>query len=121
MEKKKSIIASSLIAGAFIAVSGFAANASSLFSHNSLGTAEELRTNLLTKGEAGLKSLDLKCGGKGKADSTAKKGKEGKCGEGKCGEGKCGNKKTKAIKKGKEGKCGEGKCGDKKTKPKTKG
>ncbi|WP_199141502.1 hypothetical protein [Pedobacter sp. ASV12] len=95
MEKKKSMIASSLIAGAIIAVSGFTASASGLFSHNSLGTAEELRTNLLTKGETGVKSLDLKCGAKGKADSVAKKGKEGKC--------------------------GEGKCGDKKTKPKTKG
>ncbi len=104
MEKKKSILTSTIIAGALIAVSGLSANANGLFDYNSLGSAEELRSNLLNKVSAS-NTLELSCGAKAKTDST-KKGKEGKCGA------------AKSKSKGKDGKCGEGKCGagkDKKT------
>lgn len=103
MEKKKSILNGSLVAGVIIAVSGYSANAARMFNYSNLGTGEEIRTNLLNKGEAG-KSFELKCGEKGKTE-PAKKGKDGKCGEGKCGDKK---KDTKApdTKTGKDGKCG---------------
>lgn len=104
MEKKKSILTSTIIAGAIIAVSGLNANANGLFRYNNLGSGEEVRTNLLKK-VGGANSLELSCGAKSKTDTT-KKGKDGKCGE-----GKCGASKTKAKGKGKDGKCGEGKCG----------
>jgi len=108
MEKKRSIITGSLFAGALMTVTGFTANAGSMFNFNSLGSGEEVRANLLER-ESGARNFELKCGEK-KADSTSmKKGKDGKCGE-----GKCGDKKAKKAKKGKDGKCGEGKCGDSK-------
>jgi uncharacterized low-complexity protein len=104
MEKKKSILNGSLVAGVIIAVSGYTANAAGMFNYNNMGTGEEVRTNLLNKGETG-KNFELKCGEKGKTDTAMKKGKDGKCGEGKCGDKK---KDTKAPgnKKGKDGKCG---------------
>ena len=91
MEKKKSILNGSLIAGAMIAVTSFTANASGIFNYNHLGTGEEVRIGLLKKGDAS-KNLELKCGSKAK-DSSMKKGKDGKCGEGKCGDKKKGMKK----------------------------
>jgi uncharacterized low-complexity protein len=103
MEKKKSILAGSLLTGAIIAVSSFSANAAGMFNYNNLGTGHEVRTNLLRR-ENSSKNFELKCGEKGKTDSTmAKKGKDGKCGEGKCGDNK------KPMKKGKDGKCGANK------------
>lgn len=114
--KKKSLITGSMIAGALFATANLNANAVDLFRFSNLGSGEEVRSQLLG---GAAKALELKCGEKGKADSTAaKKGKDGKCGEGKCGEGKCGgakkagDKKDTARKKGKDGKCGEGKCGN---------
>jgi len=116
--KKKSLITGSMIAGALFATANLNANAADLFRFSNLGTGEEVRSQLLGSSSNAL-HLELKCGEKGKADSTAaKKGKDGKCGEGKCGEGKCGgakkagDKKDSAKKKGKDGKCGEGKCGN---------
>lgn len=94
MEKKtKSILASTLIAGALFAATGSNANP---FSYNTLGTGEEVRTNLLSR-ESNNRSLELACGAKSKstAQSTAKKGKDGKCGEGKCGEKKSTRKSSK--------------------------
>lgn len=105
MANKKSIIKGSLVASAMLAVSSFSANAS-IFRFNSLGSGEEVRT-ILSGSNHSAKNLDLKCGEKGKSDSTAMKGKDGKCGEGKCGDKK--DKKAKKMKKGKEGKCGEDK------------
>jgi uncharacterized low-complexity protein len=99
--KTKSILTSTLIAGALFAATSSNANP---FHYNTLGTGEDIRANLLSrKGSA--KNLELKCGEKSKTDSTstAKKGKDGKCGEGKCGEkkGKGINGSTgKAKKKG---------------------
>ncbi|WP_026769159.1 hypothetical protein [Asinibacterium sp. OR53] len=93
MEKKRNIVAGSILAGAMIAVSGIAANAAGTFHYNNMGSGEAVRGNLLSR-TAVSRSLELKCGEKGKADSTmGKKGKDGKCGEGKCGEGKCGGHK----------------------------
>ncbi|MDE3234474.1 MAG: hypothetical protein KGO81_00870 [Bacteroidota bacterium] len=100
MEKGKKIIGRSILAATVLAVSGFTANAASLFNYNNMGTGEEVRTSLLNTNSS--KSFELKCGGKAKADTTAKKGKDGKCGEGKCGGSK---------KKGKDGKCGANKKG----------
>jgi len=113
MKNKKNMLTSTIIAGAMIAVSGLGAKASGLFSYNNLGSAEEVRSNLLNH-NSGANTLELSCGAKAKTDST-KKGKDGKCGE-----GKCGGSKTKAkSKKGKDGKCGEGKCGAGKNKKAT--
>ena len=111
--KKKSLITGSMIAGALFATANLNANAADLFRFSNLGTGEEVRSQLLG-GAANALHLELKCGEKGKADSTAaKKGKDGKCGEGKCGEAKkAGDKKDTSKKKGKDGKCGEGKCGN---------
>ena len=107
MEKKKSMLTSTILAGALIAVSSLSANANSMFRYNNLGSAEEVRTNL-SKTTGGANSLELSCGATSKTDST-KTGKDGKCGATKTKDGKCGATKTKA--KGKDGKCGEGKCG----------
>lgn len=118
----------SLLATGVLAMSavGVSANSIDLFETNDLGSAGELRAELLgTEVPSGFLNnadVELKCG-------------EGKCGEGKCGEAKDGDKKSdekaekskdakKADKKGevkedvkKEGKsseqkCGEGKCGE---------
>jgi uncharacterized low-complexity protein len=110
MEKKRNIVAGSILAGAMIAVSGMAANAAGTFHYNNMGSGETVRGNLLSR-TAVNRSLELKCGEKGKADSTMKKGKDGKCGEGKCGEGKCGGHK-------KDGKKTD-KTKDKSSKPKS--
>ncbi|MGB0404458.1 MAG: hypothetical protein ACPGEG_10200 [Salibacteraceae bacterium] len=117
----------SLLATGVLAVSAVGASASSidLFETSDLGSAGELRAELLgteiPTGFLNNTDVELKCG-------------EGKCGEGKCGEAKDGEKKedakeakTKETKKATkadvkkeskdtehkcgEGKCGEGKCG----------
>lgn len=105
MEKRNVLGKTSVVAGALIAIAGLTANASGLISFNKLGSGEEVRTRLQENNSS--KSMELACGGKSKTDSTAKKGKDGKCGEGKCG----GAKSDSTGKKGKDGKCGEGKCG----------
>lgn len=102
MENKKSILAGSLIASAFIGLSNINVNASTLTNYSSLGSGAEVRSNLLSGASSALKVLELKCG-----DSAKTKHSKGK--DGKCGEGKCGDKKHEG--KGKDGKCGEGKCG----------
>ncbi len=86
MEKKKSIISGSILAGALLAVSGLTANATGLVNYRNLGTGEAVRTNLLTQNGVS-RNFELKCGASHKTDSTTttKKGKDGKCGEGKCG------------------------------------
>lgn len=134
-EKKitKKLAALSKGALAILAV-GVSANSVDLFETNDLGTAGELRVQLLgdivPTGFMNNADVELKCG-------------EGKCGEGKCGEGKDKAEKkddkksddkseakteTKEDKKAEkkseakedkateakcgEGKCGEGKCGE---------
>lgn len=110
MEKRIVSGKSTLVAGALIAIAGLTANASGLISFNKLGSGEEVRARLLENKNS--KAMELACGGKSKTDTTAKKGKDGKCGEGKCG----GAKTDSTGKKGKDGKCGEGKCGSTKKK-----
>jgi len=109
MEKKKSIITSSLIASAIVACSSFTINAAEVFHHNNLGSGEEIRTTL-SKEPNGSRSLELNYGARstGSSDTTKNK-KDHKCGK----DHKC-SKDHKCGKKGKDGKCGEGKCGDKK-------
>ena len=129
--KKLAAVAASALA---ISAVGVSANSVDLFETSDLGTAGELRVQLLgdivPTGFMNNADVELKCG-------------EGKCGEGKCGEGKCGEGKDKAEKKddkksddksevkpetkedkkaekkseakedkGTEAKCGEGKCGE---------
>ena len=89
MEKRTSIIKGSILAGALLAVSGFSANATTLVNYRNLGNGEAVRTNLLSQNGFS-RNFELKCGASHKTDSTstAKKGKDGKCGEGKCGASK---------------------------------
>lgn len=129
-KKKKHLLTGTLIAGAVIGTAGLSANTNSLFAFDELGSGSEIRTTLATQSisdDAGVYSLEMKCGEESKKTKKAKKtddkSKEAKCGEGKCGEGKCGtdkkDSKTKDAKaedkksedKTKEAKCGEGKCG----------
>lgn len=95
--KAKSILAGTLIAGSLLAAASSNANP---FHYQALGSAIELRTQLLGTAYSN-PSPELTCGAKGKSDSasTAKKGKDGKCGEGKCG----GKKKTTTAKTQKKG------------------
>ena len=122
MENKNIKKASVLAVGA-LALGSVNANATELFNAEDLGSAFEVRTNLIEQNSvistnALEAAIELKCGEKS-AKST----------EHKCGEGKCGEKKKEAAKeKAKEHKCGEGKCGEKgkgevkaKAKAKTKG
>lgn len=82
-----------VVLGAAFALTGAAAQASTLFHAADLGAGYMLAA----AGDA--KKAEHACGeGKCGAD---KKAAEGKCGEAKCG----------ADKKAPEGKCGEGKCG----------
>lgn len=101
MEKKKSIITSSLIASAIVACASFTTNAAEVFHYNNLGSGEEIRTNLLEKTGSNHR-LELTCS-TGSQSGTHKNKKEHKCGkkdkDGKCGEGKCGDKKKEADKK----------------------
>tara|TARA_B100000508_G_scaffold140310_1_gene140931 strand:+ start:8585 stop:8971 length:387 start_codon:yes stop_codon:yes gene_type:complete len=127
MEKDKRISKklAALATGALaISAAGANANGVDLFEVNDLGTAGELRSQLLTESPSGFVSnseVELKCG-------------EGKDGEAKCGEGKAekaeekkseakedkkAEKKEEKATEGKatehkcgEGKCGEGKCGE---------
>lgn len=108
MEKKKSIIASSLIASAIVACSSFTTNAAEVFLHRNLGSGGEIRTNLSREAN-GSRNLELNCGAKTDGSDKTKTEKDGKCGK----DHKHG-KDHKCGKKGKDGKCGEGKCGDKK-------
>lgn len=120
IKKNLAVLATGALA---VSAVGANANAIDLFETNDLGTAGELRSQLLgdlvPTGFINNADVELKCG-------------EGKCGEGKCGEEKKDtdkkdtDKKTteksdkKAEKKeekateGKSGehKCGEGKCGE---------
>lgn len=93
-----------------MSVSALAANAAaSLNTYSSLGTASEVRAELLSNNVVD-KAFELKCG----KDST--KTKDGKCGA-KTKDGKCGAKGKKGAKaKTKDAKCGEGKCGGDKKK-----
>jgi len=104
MENKKSILAGSLIASAFIGLSNINANASALSNYSSLGSGAEVRSSLLNEASSALKAIELKCADSAKTKHA--KGKDGKCGEGKCGDKKkdasCGDKKKDAS------------CGDKK-------
>lgn len=107
----KSILGTTALAGSMFVTS---ANATSLFDFNFLGTAGEVRTELVAKSMG----LDLSCGDKA---ATEAKSKDAKCGEGKCGDKKSEKKTDKKAKskkeaKSKDAKCGEGKCGDKKVK-----
>lgn len=109
----KSVLGTTILASSMFVSS---ANATSLFDFDFLGSAGEVRNELVAKS----KGLDLTCGDKN-ADS---KTKDAKCGEGKCGDKKDAKKEDKktdkkATVKKKEGKskdakCGEGKCGDSK-------
>ncbi|MEY5048266.1 MAG: hypothetical protein RLZZ175_1625 [Bacteroidota bacterium] len=104
----KSVLGTTILASSMFVSS---ANATSLFDFDFLGSAGEVRNELVAKS----KGLDLTCGDKN-ADS---KTKDAKCGEGKCGDKKDAKKDDKKADKKKEGKakdakCGEGKCGDKK-------
>jgi uncharacterized low-complexity protein len=93
--KKKSLLTGSLIAGALFATTSLTATASDLFRFENLGAADVVRANLLPSNANAFANLELKCGEKGKSDSTmSKKGKDGKCGEGKCGEKKKDMKKS---------------------------
>jgi uncharacterized low-complexity protein len=94
--RKKSFLASSVITSAIIAATSFNAGASGLFQYDNLGSGQAIRANLLQTMNNN-RNLELKCGEKGKTDSTTvKKGKDGKCGE-----GKCGGSKAKTTKKSK--------------------
>lgn len=98
METRKNILGGSLIAAALLAAGSINAQASVSNGYGRLGSATELRAQ--ASGEnAGTSSLELKCGAKHQAaeKTTAKKGKDGKCGEGKCG----GSKKASSAPKAK--------------------
>lgn len=83
----KALFTGSLLAGALLSFSALqAAPAESLFNFNSLGNGASVRTALTGGNSAAAGALELKCGAH-KADSTAKKTTEHKCGEGKCGGG----------------------------------
>ncbi len=110
MEKKKTILAGSVIAGAILGLSNITANATSLTSYSTLGSGAEVRSELLNTPSA-TNAFELACGAKAK---DAKCGDKTKAKDGKCGEGKCGDKKKDGKGKSKDGKCGEGKCGEKK-------
>jgi len=102
----KSILGTTVLASSMFVSS---ANATSLFDFDFLGSAGEVRNELVAKS----KGLDLTCGDKNADTKT----KDAKCGEGKCGdkkEVKKENKKTdkKAAKK-KEAKSKDAKCGNK--------
>ncbi len=102
MEKKKSILVGTILAGAVISVSGLTAGATGLFNYSNLGTADEIRSTITGSRIVGNKSIDLKCGNNEADSASVKTDKECKCDKGKCSEDKCG-----------EGKCGKGKCGKK--------
>lgn len=121
--RKKTILAGTLIASAILGGANLNASESSLFSYNELGSGSEVRTTLVSNSinaQAGILSFDMKCGAdekksdKKEADS---KSSEAKCGEGKCGEGSSEKKAQttsdkKSESKSKDAKCGEGKCGN---------
>lgn len=107
----KSVLGTSILASTLLFNS---VSASSLFDFEFIGSAGEMRSEVLSK----TKNLDLSCGEKAKED----KSKDHKCGEGKCGEKKDKKAEKKEDKKDskkkeaktKDAKCGEGKCGSKK-------
>ena len=113
MKKKqalKTLTVASLALGAAGAINAQDADAS-VISFKSLGTAAELRAEILR--DAPEINMNIYAGSHGgdHGDEGDSKDSEGKCGEGKCGEGKCGEGKCGGDKEGAEGKCGEGKCG----------
>ena len=100
--KKLSLIA----AGALIAgTASTNAEELNILDYSSLGTASELRAELLSTNSTefiqDLAAYELNCG-------------ENTCGEGKCGEGEEEEGEEGEEEEGKEeeGKCGEGKCGE---------
>ena len=114
--KTKSILVGAIALGAFTMTSAK--------TFSSLGTGNDLRTNLTNSSSEKLTS-DSTCGPgtHGGGHAADAKTKDAKCGDkkatgkakdGKCGDGKCGDKKAKG--KTKDGKCGDGKCGDKSSK-----
>lgn len=117
---KKSILTSTLIAGAMFGATGMfnAASAESLFTYSDLGSGAEVRSSLLEGDNLSASHLELKCGEKAKDAKAVKtsKAKDAKCGEGKCGEGKCGEKKAtdkKAEANASDSKSTDAKCGNK--------
>ena len=90
----KSILGTTVLASSMFVSS---ANATSLFDFDFLGSAGEVRNELVAKS----KGLDLTCGDKKDAKKDDKKTdkkatvkkKEGKSKDAKCGEGKCGDSK----------------------------
>lgn len=117
MENKKSILAGSVIATAFLGLTNLNATETSLSHFSPLGSAAHVRTALLSGASTPVNSFELKCGAKDSSSTKHAKNKDGKCGEGKCGDGK--KKDAKATdSKAKEAKCGQGKCGEGKKQPK---
>ena len=100
---KNNLRGAGLVIGA-IAMSALSANA---FEVNTLGTAGEVRANLINV-ESPFNAFDAKCGEKSKETKTSEKSTEAKCGE-KSSEAKCGEKSTEAKcgEKSTEAKCGE--------------
>ena len=88
---------------------------SSAFTVTPLGSAGEIRSEVLNSNFVHNALADAKCGEKGKTSESKcgeGKSKEAKCGEGKAKEAKCGEGKCGEEGKSKEAKCGEGKCGE---------
>lgn len=74
---KKSILSGSLLAGTIMSVSALGANTAPLNTYSSLGSASEVRAELLSNNVS-----DTKTKGSNKSEEKAK---DAKCGEGKCG------------------------------------
>ena len=124
MKKFNASKVSAIAVGTLIAGSGsLMANDAAMFDYNDLGTAPELRSEILSMNSSNFTNdfvlAEMNCGEN--TCGSAEKGEEQKCGEKgekgeehKCGEGKCGEKgekKEEKSEKGEEHKCGEGKCG----------
>ena len=120
--RKRNLLKGTLVAGVVMSTVGLSGAATSLFSYTELGSGSEIRTTLATEAianEAGVYTMDLKCGEDSKNSKADSKSADAKCGEGKCGEATCGDKdagksadSSKVESKSAEAKCGEGKCGE---------
>lgn len=106
--KKLSMIA----AAGTLAVGTASATDVDIFEYNSLGSGNEVRTELMNDNSELAEFMTIETTFEGKCG-------EGKCGEGKCGEGKCGEgeeeeeeSEEESEEEGEEGKEGEGKCGE---------
>jgi uncharacterized low-complexity protein len=104
MEKKNTVLKSSLVASVLMAAAGLQSNATTAFNYHNLGNGNTVRANLLNRTESS-KTFEMKCAANKKADKAdstlMKKGKDGKCGEGKCGA----DKKKADSTKGKDATC----------------